>query len=375
MLINLPSIVDRYKSEFQTVTKMTPTISDNSSESVPVTNLLDIINEASEEMADILSLFGRFGRGVKKNADDKDFMASVLEDNAEEKLGDLIRNVPKLQTINDVISFARNLFPDDSDLMLALRELLLSRHLSDSQKKLIKKALDDLEKYCDSKKLLSGVNVSKIAKNFSSPSGDVRISARELRSSYLRFLELSLPATYIYQEWIEVFGYHNRRRILAFMLSALLSDIKANESGILCAEFGPLCSRLTDARVLHTLDTTLTEQFTRTMTGDSVTSNEKKINTKRFIQTYLAGLIDYQAIEQNLKLFHDEYIKNNFVKQKISVIRLLHHGYNLTPEFLFCSPDCRDLVLDMYDSVLHSLHQLEGRDSHCDPALLNKLKI
>jgi type III secretion protein W len=65
----------------------------------------------------------------------------MLEDQADEKLETLIRQVAKLRDVNTLINFARQFFPNDSDLMLALREMLLSRQLSELQKRKSKRRL------------------------------------------------------------------------------------------------------------------------------------------------------------------------------------------------------------------------------------------
>ncbi len=111
-------------------------------EEVQPLNLQQELSNAAEEMADILSAFGRFSKmGRKNDSTDNDFVSAMLEDQADEKLDTLIRQVAKLRDVNTLINFARQLFPNDSDLMLALREMLLSRQLSELQKKKSKRRL------------------------------------------------------------------------------------------------------------------------------------------------------------------------------------------------------------------------------------------
>ncbi|MCZ4057960.1 type III secretion system gatekeeper subunit SctW [Pantoea sp. LMR881] len=160
-----------------------------------------------------------------------------------------------------MLNLARSLFPDDSDLMLALKELLKSRQLTKLMKEKIKEAIDDLEKFSDSQKMRSGMNVGQLARNFSTEGGNQPLTAKELRSGYLRFLKLDLPCSYIYNDWIEQYGFNNRLRMLAFMMSALIIDIKALVPGIHYEEFGPLSEKLSDTRVIHTMDQKLLQRF------------------------------------------------------------------------------------------------------------------
>jgi len=217
-------------------------------------NLQDEIDANSEEMADLLSLFGRLGKaGRKTYLPEHDFESSILEDKAEEKLGLLIKNISKYPDSSPFLNYSRSLFPDDSDLMCALRELLLSRKLSELQKKKIKEIIADLEKFCDTKKMKSAINVSRLARRFTHDDHARILTAKGLRKSYLRFIELDIPVSFIYQDWIDEYGFENRKRLLAFTLSALIADIKSNQPGIHFAEFGTLSAKLSEARVLHTL--------------------------------------------------------------------------------------------------------------------------
>ncbi|MCW2483982.1 HrpJ domain-containing protein, partial [Candidatus Symbiopectobacterium sp. NZEC135] len=107
------------------------------------------ISNAAEEFADVLSTFGRFSRmGRRNDSIEHDFLSSMLEEKADEKHDALIKQVSRLSLNRDgLLKYGRSLFPNDSDLMLALRELMLNRQLSALQKKRIKEAMADLEKF------------------------------------------------------------------------------------------------------------------------------------------------------------------------------------------------------------------------------------
>lgn len=332
---------------------------DAGEEALPI-NLQEEMSNAAEEMAALLSAFGRFSKaGRKNNSSDNDFVSSMLEDLADEKLATLIKHVAKLRDFNNLLNFARQLFPDDSDLMLALREMLLSRQLSELQKKKIKEALADLEKFGDTKKMQSGMNVGRLVKRFSDGSGDRSLSAKDLRNSYLNFLELEMPAGFIYKDWIDVYGYQNRTRLLAFTLSALIADMKANEPGIHSSEFGPLSAKLSDARLLHTLDQLLNESFAKFPFREQMRNNQLMLGEADIVRLYIAGLVDTDEFKLALQEFSKNFMSLLLLKQRSMVIQELRNVYNMTPEFLFVDTLYREVIVNHLAALLRKMLEKE----------------
>ena len=332
---------------------------EDQAENPPVLNLQEELSSAAEEMADILSAFGCFSKAGRKNdSADNDFFSSMLEDQGDEKLNSLIRQVAKLHDLNNLLNFARQLFPNDSDLMLALREMLLSRKLSELQKKKIKESIADLEKFGDRKKMQSGINVGHLAKRFSEHGGK-SLSAQDLRNSYLNFLELDIPAGFIYKDWVDVYGYENRTRLLAFTLSALVADMKANEPGIHTSEFGPLSAKLSDARVLHTLDLLLNDIFSQLNFREQLRNNQIMFTEGDIITLYITGLIDTDGFKQVFKRFSQEFMASLLIKQRASVIQMLKNIYYQTPVFLFADAFYRDGILSYLSVLLSKIHEKE----------------
>ncbi|QQG29066.1 type III secretion system gatekeeper subunit SctW [Pectobacterium carotovorum] len=361
MSIRSVGAVELHRSNFQSPANRAPhRASDEAMEQVPLASLQEEISNAAQEMADLLSAFGRFSKSGRKNdSADNDFVSSMLEDKADEKLGSLIKQAANIRNLGHFLNLARGFFPNDSDLMLALRELLLSRQLSELQKKKIKEAIKDLEKFGDSKKMQSGINVGRIARRFSDAEGDKSLSAKDLRSSYLRFLELDLPAGFIYQDWIDEYGYHNRQCLLAFTLSALVADMKANEPGIHFDEFGPLSAKLSDARVLHTLDHSLSENFFAFPFREQMRNQQEIVGEEQIVRLYMTGLIDFENFESMLKTFSHDYMSLLLIKQRATVIQTLRNIYNNTPGSLYADPAYRNIVLDFISALMTSLSEKE----------------
>lgn len=361
MSIRSVGAVELHRLNLQNTANRAPSrVPDDAGEQVPLASLQEEMSNTAQEMADLLSAFGRFSKSGRKNdAADNDFASSMLEDKADEKLDSLIKQVAKTREFGNILNLARGLFPNDSDLMLALRELLLSRQLSELQKKKIKEAIKDLEKFGESKKMQSGINVGRIAKRFSEAEGDKQLSAKDLRSSYLRFLELDLPAGFIYQDWIDEYGCCNRQRLLAFTLSALVADMKANEPGIHFDEFGPLSAKLSDARVLHTLDNSLSENFFGLPFLEQIRNKQDVVDEEQIVRLYMTGLIDFDNFKPALKTFNNDYMSLLLIKQRAMVIQTLRNIYNDTPSTLYADPAFRDIVLDFISVLMTSLSEKE----------------
>lgn len=114
---------------------------DNSQKKIPVPtsnihdNAAQLINadesimNSSEELADVLSTFGRISKtGRKNDASYNDSALEILEDNVDEKLYVIMNKIGKLQSATHFLNLGREYFANDWDLIQVLRELLLKKN-------------------------------------------------------------------------------------------------------------------------------------------------------------------------------------------------------------------------------------------------------
>lgn len=361
MAINSLSSMDAMRLDFRgSEASIDQQIENDIDDSKTIINLQQEINDASEEIADMLSTFGRFARvGRKKDSSESDSYSSVLEEGADEKLEMLVTQVGKTRDAKQLLNAARSLFPNDSDLMLVLKELLRKKELSRLVKKKIEESLNELQKFGDQQKIQSGINVSRTARRFAQLEGGKNLLARELRESYLLFLGLDIPAGYIYNNWIEEYGYSNRKRLLAFTLAALVADMKSYEPGIHFAEFGPLSAKLSDARVLNTLEQSLSDKFSAFLFKEKMHCEQLMINEEVIVNLYISGLLNREKFKDTLQAFGHNFMSLLLIKQKAEVIQELRNIYNSTPDFLFMNPEYRDEIIDDISDILYALHKKE----------------
>lgn len=223
----------------------------------------------------------------------------------------------------------------------------------------IKEAIKNIFEFGDRKSLHSSANVGVIAKRFSQCINGNGPSPQDLRNSYLSFLGLELPTTFVYQGWIDEFGYDNRKIMLSFMLAALIADIKSSEPGIHSHEFGPLSNRLSNARTLHTLDSDLVVTF-RNPTFSSMMGSEKiRQNEECFLRLFLTGLTNPEELEVDYDKFHNDFMSKLIIKQQAILIQGLRKTYGSTPNFLYTGNDYCDRAVNFSSVLLKSLYSKE----------------
>jgi len=204
------------------------------------------------------------------------------------------------------------------------------------------------------------MNVGKLARRFTSDDEGNILTAKDLRKSYLRFIELDIPASFIYQDWIDEYGCKNRKRLLAFTLSALIADMKSSQPGIHFEEFGMLSAKLSDARILHTLDQSLVDSINGLKFIEKIKNHAGRVNESYIINLFMTGLIDFDNFKPALSKFNQDYMSDLLIKQRATAFQALRNIFNITPEILYSDPNFRDLIQDSMSSIMLLLHEKES---------------
>lgn len=152
----------------------------------------------------------------------------------------------------------RRLFPDPSDLVMVLRQMLQNSHLSRTRRKRLEETLELAEEEADEKQLKAGINVALKAKMFGKK---LALSPAIIRQAYRDFLESDADELMLYQSWVALFGAAKRGLIVDFMEAALTADMEASEPSCKSDEFRALLGKLVQLKHIRSADNQFMRRF------------------------------------------------------------------------------------------------------------------
>ncbi|WP_337883751.1 YopN/LcrE/InvE/MxiC type III secretion system gatekeeper [Chromobacterium haemolyticum] len=208
--------------------------------------------QSTDEMSAALTQFRNRRDYDKKLGHLADSFERVLDEEAQPKAQQIL-HVAKSHGVSaeELLRQARSLFPDDSDLVLVLRELLRRRQLDEVVRKRLQALLKQVEDQAEPKPLKAGINCALKARLFGKT---LSLSPGLLRASYRQFLESEAAEVEIYADWVGSYGYQRRALVLDFIEGALLADIDSLDASCSRLEFGNLLGRLSQLKLLRSAD-------------------------------------------------------------------------------------------------------------------------
>lgn len=220
--------------------------------------------QISDEMSAALTQFrGRRQFELKPDSLPDNF-ERVLDDDPLPKVQQLLRLAPLADaSVARLLTTARKLFADDSDLTWVLRELLRRKTLDEVSRQRLETLLQAVVAQAPPKRLKAGINAALKARLFGA---SLAVRAALLRETYRDFLESDDGLLDSYQHWIALYGPARRLQVLAFIEAALLTDIGAQDPSCSRLEFGRLLARLSELKRLRSAEA----QFIGGLLGDSL---------------------------------------------------------------------------------------------------------
>lgn len=208
--------------------------------------------KSANGMAAMLAQFRNRRDYDKKRSSLADSFERVLEEDVESKADGilLVARSPDASA-EELLNQARRQFPDDSDLVLVLRQLARRKQLDEAARKRLREALKQAEAEADPQALKAGINSALKARLFGAA---LEMSPSLLRASYRQFLQSEGSESEIYQDWVASYGFQHRRAVLDFVEGALLADIDSLDPSCSRLEFGNLLGRLTQLKLLRSAD-------------------------------------------------------------------------------------------------------------------------
>ncbi|HEE9631841.1 TPA: YopN/LcrE/InvE/MxiC type III secretion system gatekeeper [Escherichia coli] len=284
--------------------------------------------QATDEMSAALTQFMKKKIYEEQLANFLDGEEYVLEDQPIEKT-DKVMEALKAATTHDyeVYSFAKKLFPDESDLVVVLRAILRKKQISENVRLNAEALLRKVNQETTKKFINSGINSALKAKLFGQA---LSLNPKLLRASYRQFLMAEDDAVDTYVEWIGSYGYQNRMLVTKFIKETLFSDINALDASCSSLEFGMFLNKLSQLLSLQSAEAL----FLKTLMNNPII--KKFISAEDYWIFFLISLIKFPETTEEL-------LKNALVtlpadanyKDKTLLLKAIYSGCTNLPFSLF----------------------------------------
>lgn len=231
-----------------------------------VPDALAIAESGNEELAQLRSQFASRRALEQRCGLAAESFEAVLDPHAADSAARIVAALrAPSASAETVLRLARALFPDDSDLVLVLRELVRSRRMRGLTVGLLETVLEQAEAAADPRALKAGINVAFKARLFGAR---LQIGPAALRQCYREFLQNGDLAPALYLDWIGAFGAAARSRVLEFVESALFTDMHALDPSGSRREFGEPVRNLRRLRLLRSADRGFVAALLRYLPGE-----------------------------------------------------------------------------------------------------------
>ncbi|EDY5736408.1 YopN family type III secretion system gatekeeper subunit [Salmonella enterica] len=204
-------------------------------EDTPAAELWKLYQEAGEMSAVLTQYINRrlYEKRFSELSGNYDY---ILEDEVLDKTDRIFEVLQNSRlTHRELMNLAREIFPDESDLVVVLREFLRQKRISEVIRQKVRDLLKEVENSTDQKFIKSGINSALKARLFGKK---LDISPKLLRASYRSFLMNDQSTVDIYIEWISNYGSQKRYSVLEFIEGTLLGDINSLDASCSNVEFG-----------------------------------------------------------------------------------------------------------------------------------------
>lgn len=277
----------------------------------------------------------------------------VLEEELQPRMQMLIKAVQGSHEaeIELLLQQLRSLFPDDSDLVLVLRELLYNRALDEVVKKRLQKLLELVEKQADPRRLKAGINIALKARLFGR---HLNFSPALLRNSYRDFLTDNYHEIDVYQSWIEQYGPKVRHQVVEFMEGALLTDMEAADPSCSNIEFGNLLGKLGMIKVIRSSD----QIFINTLMNNQI-ARDLAISENDWLYFMFCMLKNGSLLGQYLRDILGNKLKSLTAAQLSMLLNCLYFACKKLPRHIFYDEKEWDALEERFKALAGQARKFE----------------
>lgn len=310
---------------------------------------LEIAENGAEEMAQLRTLFANRRDFEKKRGSLEENYDQVLETDAPEKIEKIVALLDAGEvSIESLLQYAGSLFPDPSDLVLVLTELLRQKKNQKVEQATLQAALEEAIQRAAPKTLKSGVNVALKARLFAAR---MSASPAQLRQCYRQFLENLELAVSLYQGWVNDFGADRRAQVVDFIESALFADMHAHDPSCTRPEFGGLLAALRQLRMLRSSD----DRFVLSL------KTAWQMDEQMSLLLLLALLQNPYEVRELIGQMLGDGLRMAAPRDRSVLIQCLLSGFRWIPEELFVLADAREHLLTELAEMADQFYRHELR--------------
>ncbi|HID7510682.1 TPA: YopN/LcrE/InvE/MxiC type III secretion system gatekeeper [Enterobacter hormaechei] len=313
--------------------------------------------QSTDEMSAAMTQFRNRRDLEKKSEHLSESFERVLEEEALPKAKQILQ-IAKARNVSaeELLKQARALFPDESDLVLVLRELLRRRKMDEVVAKRLQELILQVEEKTDPKTLKAGINCALKSRLFGKA---LDLRPNLLRASYRQFLQSEAPEIEVYADWIGSYGYQRRVLVLDFIESAMLVDINSLDASCSRLEFGYLLGRLSQLKLLRSSDAL----FVHRLLANPVTSafNPRE---EDWLLLMLSLLQQPQSLDALLAVTVGSHALLSRHYEHSSLLQVLYIACKALPPSLFSGDDGQELTLDalrQMSAIAYRHEQIERR--------------
>lgn len=313
--------------------------------------------QSTDEMSAAMAQFRNRRDLEKKSEHLTESFERVLEEEALPKAKQILQ-IARARNVSaeELLKQARALFPDESDLMLVLRELLRRRKMDEVVVKRLHALILQVEEQADPKTLKAGINCALKSRLFGKA---LDLRPNLLRASYRQFLQSEAPEIEVYADWIGNYGYQRRVLVLDFIESAMLVDINSLDASCSRLEFGYLLGRLSQLKLLRSSDAL----FVHRLLANPVTSafNPRE---EDWLLLMLSLLQQPQSLDALLADTVGNYALLSRHYEHSSLLQVLYLACKALPPSLFSGDDGQEVTLDalrQMSAIAYRHEQIERR--------------
>ncbi|OJB93268.1 type III secretion system gatekeeper subunit SctW [Yersinia ruckeri] len=330
-----------------------------------------VINNTSEyaSMAMLASQFNRRKELRSQSEESSLYTDRILDDNADEKISHIEKVFNReVMTPKQLRSYLVQYFPDASDMLMAIFELLRRKKLTEKILKALNELKSQLQEEDIDRGTEAGVNVALSARLFSS---SLKKSSSELRNIYREFICYDGPTIYIYEQWVDEIDGQQREVMLRYLTRALACDLQAIPTGnINVIEFGNLFRRVGSLRELHSAEFMFLQKIIR---SDLIDKN--KGNETALAKIFITGIRNADDYERILSEFIENFFSVTTLETKAIFIQMLITGFSTISVDLFFSLELRNDLIDLLKDYMSRVKQREeelAREVYCQGAIRNE---